>query len=588
MTKPVSVPIVGNAGPLRKELRGASDSLGKFGTSAGNTFKKFGQAAGIAFAAAGAGAAIFAKDAIGAASDLQETLSKTNVIFGDAAGAVVEYSETTAKSIGQSQQEALDAASTFAVFGKSAGLAGTDLVNFSTDFVTLASDIASFNNAEPSEVVNALGAALRGEAEPMRRFGVLINDASLKTAALEMGIYDGNGALTSQQKVLAANKLIYQQTGDAQGDFLRTSDGLANQQRILKARLKDVSAEVGSKLLPAVNTAVGYLGDLFDVFDEGGAGGVFGKLKDDLGKGFSIAFEWIKTTGIPLAKEKLAELGKAFWEWIKDVVPPALRALAEMIGKLGNWVVNDGLPLLQRKLKEWGDAFVKWIGPNIAPMLKEMGKLIGKLGEWLATKAVPALVKFAGGMALALIGWTLDLAPQIIKGLAGAFIEIVKKLPGIVVDLLSKMGNLGLDIAASLGKGIVDGLGKLLEGGGDIAKSIVNGLIGFINDKVIGGLNNLLEFTVDPPGPGSFTVNPPDIPEIPKLAKGGIVNRPTLALIGEAGPEAVVPLNGSNTPGGNTYITIEVNGGDPRAVVEALKKYQRTNGYIPITAQKVA
>jgi hypothetical protein len=53
--------------------------------------------------------------------------------------------------------------------------------------------------------------------------------------------------------------------------------------------------------------------------------------------------------------------------------------------------------------------------------------------------------------------------------------------------------------------------------------------------------------------------DPPDI--IPKLAKGGIVNKPTLALIGEAGPEAVVPLSGRNTPnlgGGN--ITINVAG----------------------------
>ncbi|WP_248785704.1 phage tail tape measure protein, partial [Escherichia coli] len=74
--------------------------------------------------------------------------------------------------------------------------------------------------------------------------------------------------------------------------------------------------------------------------------------------------------------------------------------------------------------------------------------------------------------------------------------------------------------------------------------------------------------------------NPPDIPRIPALAEGGIVTRPTLALIGEAGPEAVVPLNRANTMGGG--VTINVNGGDPNAVVDALRRYYRSNGPIPV------
>ena len=71
-----------------------------------------------------------------------------------------------------------------------------------------------------------------------------------------------------------------------------------------------------------------------------------------------------------------------------------------------------------------------------------------------------------------------------------------------------------------------------------------------------------------------------DVPDIPKLANGGIVTAPTLALIGEAGPEAVVPLNRANGMGNN--ITIHVNGGDPNAVVDALRRYMKTNGSVPI------
>lgn len=73
-----------------------------------------------------------------------------------------------------------------------------------------------------------------------------------------------------------------------------------------------------------------------------------------------------------------------------------------------------------------------------------------------------------------------------------------------------------------------------------------------------------------------------DVPNIPMLAQGGIVMSPTLALIGEAGPEAVVPLDRmGNMGGGNTY-QITVQGGDPNAIVDALRRYMRQNGSVPI------
>ena len=77
-----------------------------------------------------------------------------------------------------------------------------------------------------------------------------------------------------------------------------------------------------------------------------------------------------------------------------------------------------------------------------------------------------------------------------------------------------------------------------------------------------------------------------DVPDIPKLADGGIVTGPTLALIGEAGPEAVVPLNRAGGLGSN--VTINVHGGDPDQVVAALRKYMRVNGAVPIRTTAVA
>ena len=143
---------------------------------------------------------------------------KVNVIFGEGAETVTQFAETAATQLGQSQQAVLDAAWTFGTFGKAAGLSGQDLAQFSNDFTTLAADLASFNNTTPEQAVEAIGAALRGESEPLRAYGVLLNDATLKAEALELGIYGGTGALTDQQKILAAQAAIYKQTGDAQGN----------------------------------------------------------------------------------------------------------------------------------------------------------------------------------------------------------------------------------------------------------------------------------------------------------------------------------------------------------------------------------
>jgi hypothetical protein len=207
-----------------------------------------------AAAAAGVFAVKIAGDAIKAARDLGETQNKVSVIFGESSRSILQFSQTAVTSLGQTQEQALSAAATFAQFGKAAGLAGTDLVGFSTELVTLSADLASFNNSTPEQAITAIGAALRGEAEPLRSFGVLLDDATLRAKALEMGIYDGSGALTQQQKVLSAHQVILSQTKDAQGDFARTSEGLANTQRILQAAVEDAKAEIGEGLVDALES----------------------------------------------------------------------------------------------------------------------------------------------------------------------------------------------------------------------------------------------------------------------------------------------------------------------------------------------
>ena len=253
-SRTLKLSILADIDNLTKNLNKGEKDVQTFG----DKIQKFAKVAAAAFAVAGGVAIKFGVDAVKSASDLSETIAKTGEIFGDSAQEVEAFAATAAKRLGQTKQQALDAASTFAIFGRSAGLAGKDLVKFSTDFTGLASDLASFNNTSPEDAINAIGSALRGEAEPLRRYGVLLNDATLKQEAMNMGIYDGTGALSAQQKVLAAQQVILKQTGDAQGDFARTSGGLANQQRILTAQIENTKAMLGEALLPTVLKVVAF------------------------------------------------------------------------------------------------------------------------------------------------------------------------------------------------------------------------------------------------------------------------------------------------------------------------------------------
>ena len=303
---------------FRNEIANAEGALGKFKAGTGAAFDAVKANAGAFAIAGGAALVTFGAKAISAASDFEESTAKIGEIFGDAADSVFDFAEDAAQALGQSKQSVLDAAGTFGTFGKAAGLAGEDLSTFSNDFTGLASDLASFNNTSPEEAVEALGAALRGESEPLRRYGILLDDASMRQKALELGIVSTTkNALTPQQKILAAQALIFEQSADAQGDFERTSGSLANQQRILQAELSNVTVEIGQKLLPvaidfanfANTTLVPIVKTLADVFGAL-ADGVGGATEENDSYAKSVANSNIQMrVGLPLAGKLLDWLG---------------------------------------------------------------------------------------------------------------------------------------------------------------------------------------------------------------------------------------------------------------------------------------
>lgn len=239
---------------LNKQLAGPSAGAGTAaGGAAGVGFVgAFGKALPIiggVLAAAGIGDMI--ATAIEDAGTYQQAQGAVESVFGQlGADAINAFAEGGAHSVGQSMNDILQSSSLLGVFGKAAGLADADLVDFSKTLITLGADLSAFANTTPEEAVEALSAGLRGESEPLRRYGVLLDDATLKARAMELGIYDGSGSLTQQQRILAAYNEILAQTSTQQGTFAAESDTLAGQQARTAAAWENISTKIGVAFLP--------------------------------------------------------------------------------------------------------------------------------------------------------------------------------------------------------------------------------------------------------------------------------------------------------------------------------------------------
>lgn len=192
------------------------------------------------------------------AAELSDTLDASKVILGSAASAVAAFGDTAAVKFGISKESAITAADAMAVIGSKAGLSGVALGKFSTDLVSRAGDVASLLGGPATDAVAAFQSALQGEFEPARKFGVLLDQATLQTAALKMGIISNvKTALTPSQKALVVQSEILRQTSKAQGDFGRTAGSAKNQQQTLHATLSNLSATLGKSLLPIMASVAG-------------------------------------------------------------------------------------------------------------------------------------------------------------------------------------------------------------------------------------------------------------------------------------------------------------------------------------------
>ncbi len=247
---------------LKRSLDKVQRDVDKSTQGIAGAFKRIGTAMKVAVAAvvvqqgARAGAAL-----INLASDVEEMQGKSKVVFGAFRDETVAALEAFGDEVGRSTHELEGMASSIQDTFVPMGFARGEAAKLSVELTKLAVDVASFNNANDTETMEAFQSALVGNHETVRRFGVVITEATLKQELLRMGIKRTGAEVTNAEKVQARLNLITAGTTDAQGDALRTAGSFANQLRGLKADLAELGVELGTIFLPIVTKIVGVLRD---------------------------------------------------------------------------------------------------------------------------------------------------------------------------------------------------------------------------------------------------------------------------------------------------------------------------------------
>jgi hypothetical protein len=265
MAEELKVRITGDAADLNAALSDAQKSLVSFSKQAAELGKTMSTFVTAPLLAAGTASVMMA-------SDFNESMNKVDVAFKTSSDVVKDFAKTSLTSFGIAEGTALDMAALFGDMATSMGLGVGEASKLSTSLVGLAGDLSSFKNINIKEATTALNGIFTGETESLKRLGVIMTEVNLKSFALASGFKTSYAEMSQAEKVMLRYQYVMSKTTNAQGDFARTNDGAANQMRMFGEGVKQLSAQFGQVMLPAVTSIVSSLNEMIKGFSDSSEG----------------------------------------------------------------------------------------------------------------------------------------------------------------------------------------------------------------------------------------------------------------------------------------------------------------------------
>lgn len=585
---------------VAKDLDNSQDAVAQSGQGIGR--KIFG---GIVtgFAAVGGAKALFGyfTGAISGASDLNETLSKSQTIFGANAGALESWASGAAQAVGLSKEAALDAAAGFGNMFTQLGFTGDEAAGMSQKVVQMSADLGSFNNMPTADVADRISAAFRGEYDSLQALIPNINAARVEQEAMAATGKTNASELTAQEKAAAVLAIVNKDGAAAMGDYAKTADGAANTQKTLTASLEDQQSKLGQTLMPLWQDFLGFLTDtavpalsaIVDWISQNASW--LGPLSLALGLAttavwlFNIALNanpimliitaigalvggilWVatQTTFFQDVWTNVTNAIGTAWNWLwTSVLQPVFTAIGDVFSWIYNNIIMPIVTGIMIYIGLWA-AVITWLWETV---ISPVFAAIGQAFNWIWANVISPVIDFiSAGIRAAgdVFNWLYQNAVKpAFDGVAAAFDWVWRSIISPVADAISgAMRGIGNTVRDVFG-GLASFIGSAFQAALNVVRGPINGIIGLVN-SAIRGLNSLsvtIPSWVPIVGGQTWGLN---IPTIPMLAKGGTITGAGSVLVGENGPEilnvgrgaSVVPLTGSQrTPvdGGEKHFHLE-------------------------------
>ena len=260
----IIVKVKNQAAGALKQVQGDVEKITDRVKQMGNTFVAVGKKMTVASLAIVAG---MGKAAM-SFSDLNEEISKTGAIFGDRANDIIKWSEGSAQALGMSQRATLQSIGLFGDMATAMGLTVKEAEELGKSLVQRGADLASFKNQRQDVIETALAGIFTGETESLKGLGIIMTQANLQQFALNKGLKTRLKDMSQAELVQLRYQFVIEKSSNAEGDFKRTIEGTANQLRIQRARVENLSASFGERLLPVTEKVITAASKVLDWFEK--------------------------------------------------------------------------------------------------------------------------------------------------------------------------------------------------------------------------------------------------------------------------------------------------------------------------------
>ena len=441
--------------------------------------------------------------ALSGASNLEQSKGGLAAVFKKDTAELDKVAQGAAKNLGLSRNSYNELATVLGAGLQNKGL--TDYADKTQDLIGLGADLSAMYGGTASDAVSAISSLMRGEADPIERYGVTINETAISAELAAKGQDKLTGAALEQAKAQARVAILMRQTVDAQGAFGRESDTMAGKQQRAGAMWEDLKTKIGEGFLPTISGALGWLVDKgipgFERFSSV-AGGAISGVWDLLTKGEDTG-GLLKAFGIEEDDPILT-----FFSDLKTTVTDSWSGIQDALERA--WVVVEPIAT-----KIWDFMVVKW--GEIAPKVEEtFGTVLRIVDEVMlaaeliiegVTGNISKVWDLWGDNILTQIDIVFDTISTVFSGLATTVEGIWTTFTGILSGDWSKMAD-GLELVASgLGTALggiwdgikrgavnsfdamVKGIGSAWDGIKSVISAPINVVIGFINDGIVGSYN---------------------------------------------------------------------------------------------------